>query len=291
MMSNTFYTDNSAVLGLFSNIIITSDSKRLCFINLNANNFFVLNIRPVDYDFSGNILIIKNISETIVSQIEVLISKGVVYKLFDRPIKIADNKLHNIPIENILENKTVLSTLFLVTIVLDTIPELPTLFYPPIKGIKCRTFSGASLRMNDIRSIIPQLQGCKKIRLLGKDIFKHDFIHLPEFNDIKDDLRKYGVKEYFTNTLLELVYNGLRNIAKLYILGLFDDLRCCMWRKAYKLCKMYLDFLCKHEVIINCLMDDDEFCEKRDKIKKKVIKFLDKNPNISKLPKIFEEFY
>ena len=113
----------------------------------------------------------------------------------------------------------------------------------------------------------------------------------PEFNDIKDDLRKYCVKEYFTNTLLELVYNGLRNIAKLYIIGLFDDLRCCMWRKIYKLCKMYLDFLCKHEVIINCLMDDDEICEIRNKIGKKVIKFLDKNPNISRLPKIFEEFY
>lgn len=184
-MSNTFYADNSAVLGLFSNIIITSDSKRLCFINLNTNNFFVLNIRPVDYDFSGNILIIKNISETIVSQIEALISKGIVYKLFDCPIKVADNKLHNIPIENIFENKAVLSILFLVTIVLDTIPDLPPLFYPPIKGTKCRAFSGASLRMNDIRSIISQLQGCKKIRLLSKDIFKHDFIYSPEFNDIK----------------------------------------------------------------------------------------------------------
>lgn len=226
MMSNTFYTDNSAVLGLFSNIIITSDSKRLCFINLNANNFFVLNIRPVDYDFSGNILIIKNISETIVSQIEVLISKGVVYKLFDHPIKISDNKLHNIPIENILENKAVLSTLFLVTIVLDTIPELPTLFYPPIKGIKCRTFSGASLRMNDIRSIIPQLQGCKKIRLLGKDIFKHDFIHLPEFNDIK--LETIVDYQYYVSHIdeIENLNRQFSIIVDIKDISAFDDNRC-----------------------------------------------------------------
>lgn len=184
-MTNIVHSNSSAVLGLFPDIIITSDSRRLCFIDLNTNNFFVLDIKAGDYNCSGNILIVKNINETMVSQIEVLTSNGIAYRLSDRAIKVLDNRLHNIPIENILENKALLNTLFSVTIVLDKIPELPILYYPPLTDIQCCKFSDASLKMNDIRSVIKQLKGFKKIRILGKDILKHDIMHLPELKDIR----------------------------------------------------------------------------------------------------------
>ncbi len=78
-----------------------------------------------------------------------------------------------------------MNTLFIITIVLDTIPELPTLYYQPLNGVPCCKFSDASLTMNNIRSIIKQLKGCRKIRILSNNILRHDIIYLPELSDIE----------------------------------------------------------------------------------------------------------
>lgn len=184
-MINITHSNSCMVLGLFPNIIITSDSERLCFIDLNTGKFYVLEVKDVDYELRGNVVIINNTNDLIVSQIGIFIANGVVYRLSNKDISIWNNHLHSIPIASTLENKFLLNTLFVITIVLDNIHELPAFYYPALNGIHCRKFSDAILNMNDIRCIVNQLQGCKKIRILSKDILNHDILNLPELKDIQ----------------------------------------------------------------------------------------------------------
>lgn len=184
-MTNPVLPNNTIALVLFPDILLASDSKRLCFINLNTGRYFILAITNAEYDFQGNVLIIKDYSETMISQIEILESNDIVYKLCDCPATILGNKLHSIPVESIHENTIVLSTLFLVTIVLDFIPELPAFHYPELIAIPGHKFSSARLNMNSIHSIISQLRCCRRIRLLGSDILNHDIIYLPELEYVQ----------------------------------------------------------------------------------------------------------
>ena len=184
-MIDVTHSNSYMVLGLFPNIIITSDSERLCFIDLNANNHYVLEVKAIDYEFRGNVIIINTTNASIDQQIGVLIANGVVYRLSNRVIKIWNNQLHSIPTASALENKSFLNALFVVTIVLNRIHELPAFYYPALNGIHCCEFSDAILNMDDIHCIVNQLRGCKKIRILGKDILNHNILNLPELKDIK----------------------------------------------------------------------------------------------------------
>lgn len=120
-------------LGLFPDIVLTSDSKRICFINLETRGLFVLDISITDCDLCGNVIIIKTMTDMIAMQIEDLITNGIVYRLSDCPVELFNNDLHSISDKTVFENKSLLSSLYLATIILDAIPELPLSHYPQLK--------------------------------------------------------------------------------------------------------------------------------------------------------------
>lgn len=213
------------VLGLFPDIIATFDSHRICFVNLDSNTFFVLNINPEDYRHIGNILVINSEEEYIILQIKDLLSAGVVYKLFGLPEKLLENNLHDIPIKNVLE-KNILNGLFLVTIVLDQISELPELHYPYINGIPNYKFTDAFLGINEICSIIEQLKGFKKLRLLGKDILNHGVLDINGLEDI--DIETIVDYDYFVSHIEDInnLHRQLNIVVYINNIYSFDDNRC-----------------------------------------------------------------
>ena len=222
-MANTVLMNDSVVLGVFPNIILTSDSKRLCFINLSIGSFFILNIRPDKYALSGNVLMIGDTSQTMVSQIEILMSNNVVYKLIPSTLTVLENKLHSIPSETIIGNKALLNTLYLVTLVLDPISELPAFFYPELNGVRCHKFSDGVLSINDIRGVIRQLKGFNKIRILSNDFFSHDLLNLPDLRDFwLETIVEY---QYYISHFDEIanVRRQLNVIVYIKDILLFDD--------------------------------------------------------------------
>lgn len=171
-------------LGLFPDIVLTSDSKRICFINLETRDLFVLDISITDCDLCGNVIIIKTMTDMIAMQIEDLITNGIVYRLSDCPIELFNNDLHAISDKTVFENKSLLSSLYLATIILDAIPELPLSHYPQLKNAHCFKPTGSSLSKDDVRRIVNQLNGFKRIRLLSSDIFRYD-LYSRDFDDIE----------------------------------------------------------------------------------------------------------
>ena len=117
------------ILGLYPNVIITSDSNRICFVNIDNGTISVLSINADCYHRIGNLVVINYEDENRLSQINDLVSKGLCYKLLCMPAKILDTNLHDLPTQSILESNA-LNNLFSITIVLDNINELPLLHYP-----------------------------------------------------------------------------------------------------------------------------------------------------------------
>ena len=213
------------ILGLFPNVIITSDSRRICFVDIDTGTISALGISVECYHRIGNLLVINSKDENMLSQINDLVSKGICYKLLYMPAKILDNNLHDTPKQSVLEGNA-LNDLFSITLVLDNISELPHLHYPSITGAIAYRFSDRSLCPNELHNIMKQIKYFKKIRVLSKNIFHHEILQLDILKDVK--LETIVDYQYYVSHLTDIKHIGRQlsiivDIADIYS---FDDDNC-----------------------------------------------------------------
>ena len=184
MLKDMYHLFEPTILGLYPNVIITSDSNSICFVNIDNGTISVLSISADCYHRIGNLLVINSKDESMLSQINDLVSKGLCYKLLCMPAKILDTNLHDLPTQSILESNA-LNDLFSITIVLDNINELPLLHYPSIAGALAYRFSECSLCSNELHNILKQIKSFRKIRVLSKNVFQHEILQLDILKDVK----------------------------------------------------------------------------------------------------------
>lgn len=171
----------SETLGLYPNVIIGNDIKRLCFTLLDSNIHRILYISPEEYTLSGNTITFDFDRNLHKEDISSLIAARLAYRLIKKPERIIDNNLHrSIDTSDVSFNQA-LSKLLTITFVLDKISTLPALHYPYVEG-QYYYFTNDILGVEYIKTVLLRIPYAKRIRLLSRDILHSEVLTAKELD-------------------------------------------------------------------------------------------------------------
>ena len=174
----------SRVLGLYPNVIIGKDAKRLCFTLLDSASHCVLEATPDQYAIKGNTITFQSDSFPGRDKIASLVTAGFAYRLTEVPKVIPDNNLHAIvsQLDDVNLDRIRLSR-FVLTVVLDDIGSLPVMHYPFLNGHAPR-FAKTTLGADRLKDVLSQAHHFRRVRLLSKDILHSNVLMLKELEGL-----------------------------------------------------------------------------------------------------------
>lgn len=207
----------SKTIGLYPDIILGTDTRRLCLSKLGSNLHHVINVSPEQYIIEGNTITFFPGEEPDHDVISTLVERGFAYRLLEKPSSFSDNGLHMIQRDDSVENE--LYQYFTITFILDRISALPAFHFPHIRGTEHK-FSDGDLDIGHVRKRLSEIKYFRKIRLISNNILRHTDILLME--ELKDkEIEVFVGQDYYLRHIKEL--NTFSR--QLHIIVYIDDIR------------------------------------------------------------------
>ena len=187
-------------VGLFPDIVVGNDDKRICLSRLNSNSHIILNVPKTHYSIKGNTITFYSACALSEDAVASLVDSGFAYRLLKTPEMIPESKRHSYDIENEELLKASMGGLYTITFILDNIGTLPELHYPHMVN-NMRQFADVSLNSGRIKEVLHSLRTVRRIRLLSNDILNSESLTLKELRD--RNLEVFVNQDYYINHLGE----------------------------------------------------------------------------------------
>ena len=203
----------SSAMGLYPDVIVGIDEKRLCFTLLDSNSHRVLNITPEQYTIIGNTIVFKSDCALAKEELMSLVSSGFTYRLLKEPETIPNNSIHTTTnLDRAFLEKDICKPLT-ITFILDKIETLPAFHYPYLSGYD-HQFSNNALGVDRIKEVLSQIRYYNRIRLLSNDILQSEVLASKELGDLELEtiigqdyfLSHFGAFSTFPRCLRLIVY-------------------------------------------------------------------------------------
>ncbi len=216
----------SESIGLYPNVVIGCDDRRLVFTLLDSATHIILKAPVGAYTIRGNTITFLTDGYLVDEDKNKLVDSGIAYKLLREPEFMPDcisfaHKFRDDSVLNIIKR-----SLYTLTFVLDGIPSLPYMHYPFLRNTKRSLFSDSILEKERVIFYLSKFRHVKRIRLLSTDILNSDILFLEELED--RDVETIVDQNYYLTHLGEFgaLSKSIRIIVYLEDLTRDDEIMC-----------------------------------------------------------------